>query len=108
MTPVRMLKKAPLDFLQEIVDLNYKIFFVDRKFYKKHHRQNSLKRFRRDIEILDAYAITHREKKLKELAKMVNVSTTTIKVRAEHMLHVWEYEYHRQEREKNGRKKSNI
>ena len=98
MTPVRMLKKAPLDFLQELVNLSYKIHFVDRKFYKEHHRQNSLRRFRRDIEILDAYAITHKDKTLKELAKMFNLSTTTIKVRVEMMLHMWEYTYYRKRR----------
>lgn len=103
MTPVRMLKIAPLDFIQEIVNLNYKIYFVDRKFNKEHHRQNSLRRFRRDIEILDAYAITHKEKKLKEIAKMFNLSTTTVRVRVEHMLFLWECEYSRKEREKNGR-----
>jgi DNA-binding NarL/FixJ family response regulator len=101
MTPVRVLKKAPLNFLQELVDLSYKLNFVDRKFYKEHHRQNSLRRFRRDIEILDAYAITHKEKKLKEIAKIFNLSTTTIKVRVEQILHMWEYEYSRIEREKN-------
>ena len=90
MIQVRTLKKAPVSLLQEIVDANYKAYFVDRKFYKEHHRQNSLKRFRRDIEILDAYAITHKNKKLKEIAKLFNLSTTSITTRVYLMVSLWD------------------
>lgn len=98
MTPIRMLKNAPLDVLQEIVNVSYKENFVERKFYKEHHRQNSLKRFERDVEILDAYAVTHKEKKLKEIAKMFNLSTTTITTRVYLMLVMWECYIHRKEK----------
>jgi len=103
-TPIKLLKKTPLPILQEIVDTNYQQYFVERKFRKKVHELNSLRRFKRDIDIFDAYAITCKNKKLKEIAKLFNLSTQHITARVKLMLSNWEYminrKYGRKEAEK--------
>ena len=104
-TPISLLKNSPLHVLQEMVDTNYKIYFVKRKFRKKVHELNSLQRFLRDIKIFDAYAITHKEKTIPEIAKLFNLSTTSIRARVEMMLGTWEHKMHQKFGQKEAEKK---
>ena len=103
-TPIRLLKNAPLPILQEIVDTNYQQHFVERKFRKKVHELNSLRRFKRDIDIFDAYAITCKNKKLKEIAKLFNLSTQSITERVRLMLSTWEFMMHQKHNRKEAEK----